>query len=86
MAVSSPARALAIARARVGTTSFVRGPYHFTTVSSDQSALRPVWQEFLDNLAPLATSDDADALKPENYQGAKVFVRIARAGSTREIW
>lgn len=36
---------------------------------------QPVWREFLENLAPLPTSDDAAALKPDNYQGPRVFVR-----------
>jgi hypothetical protein len=39
------------------------------------SEVQPVWREFLDNLAPLSTSDDPEALKPENYQGPRVFVR-----------
>jgi len=37
--------------------------------------LQAKWREFLTNLTPLATSDDADALKPDNYAGARVFVR-----------
>ena len=37
--------------------------------------LQPKWREFLDHLAPLATSDDPDALKPEGYSGPRVFVR-----------
>jgi hypothetical protein len=37
--------------------------------------LQAKWREFLANLTPLATSDDADALKPEGYTGARVFVR-----------
>ncbi len=42
----------------------------------DQDAnLRPVWREFLDNLAPLPLSDDPDALRPDNYTGPRVFVR-----------
>jgi len=39
-AVASAARALAMAWARVRTTSFVRWPYHLTMCSSDQSVLR----------------------------------------------
>ena len=39
------------------------------------SAMRPVWREFLDNLAPLPTSDDPQALKPADYAGPRVFVR-----------
>jgi hypothetical protein len=37
--------------------------------------LRAKWRELLDNLTPLATSDDADALKPEGYHGPRVWVR-----------
>jgi hypothetical protein len=38
-------------------------------------ALRPLWKEFLDKLAPLPTSDDPEALKPAGYNGPRVFVR-----------
>jgi hypothetical protein len=37
--------------------------------------MRPVWREFLDNLAPIPASDDPEALKPANYSGPRVFVR-----------
>ena len=37
--------------------------------------LQAKWREFLDNLAPLPTSDDPDALKPDGYSGPRVFVR-----------
>ncbi len=37
--------------------------------------LRPVWREFLANLAPLPTSADPEALKPADYKGPEVFVR-----------
>ena len=37
--------------------------------------LQPQWREFLDHLAPLPTSDDPEALKPENYNGPRVYVR-----------
>lgn len=37
--------------------------------------MRPVWREFLGNLAPIPTSDDPEALKPANYSGPRVFVR-----------
>jgi hypothetical protein len=37
--------------------------------------LQSRWREFLDNLAPLPTSDDPEALKPDNYNGPRVFVR-----------
>jgi hypothetical protein len=39
------------------------------------SAMLPVWSEFLEHLAPLPTSADADALKPDTYSGPRVFVR-----------
>jgi hypothetical protein len=39
------------------------------------AGMLPVWREFLENLAPLPTSDDADALKPQDYVGPRVFVR-----------
>lgn len=39
------------------------------------AAQRPVWREFLDNMAPIPTSDDPEALKPANYTGPRVFVR-----------
>ena len=39
------------------------------------AAMRPVWREFLENLAPLPTSDDPEALRPANYAGPRVFVR-----------
>jgi hypothetical protein len=37
--------------------------------------MRSVWREFLDNLAPIPTSDHPEALKPANYAGPRVFVR-----------
>jgi hypothetical protein len=36
--------------------------------------LRPLWREFLDNLAPLPDSSHPDAL-PQNYKGPRVWVR-----------
>ncbi len=36
---------------------------------------QPVWREFLENLAPLPVSSDPDALKPDDYNGPRVFVR-----------
>jgi hypothetical protein len=39
------------------------------------AALRPAWLDFLAKLAPLPASDDADALKPPEYSGPRVFVR-----------
>jgi hypothetical protein len=37
--------------------------------------LRPAWRELLGHLAPLPTSDDPDALRPDGYAGPRVFVR-----------
>jgi hypothetical protein len=37
--------------------------------------LRARWREHLDNLAPLPTSDQPDALRPADYTGPRVFVR-----------
>jgi hypothetical protein len=39
------------------------------------SGLRPQWQEFVNNLAALPLSTDADALKPAEYHGPQVFAR-----------
>ena len=44
-------------------------------ILDSEPAMRPVWREFLDNLAPLPLSDNPDALKPEKYAGPRVFVR-----------
>lgn len=40
--------------------------------------MRPVWREFLDNLAPIPTSELPDALKPEGYTGPRVWVKGLR--------
>lgn len=37
--------------------------------------MRPIWREFLDNLAPLPVSSHPDALRPSDYNGPIVFVR-----------
>jgi hypothetical protein len=37
--------------------------------------LRPAWRELLSRLAPLPTSGDPDALRPDGYAGPRVFVR-----------
>jgi hypothetical protein len=37
--------------------------------------LRAQWREMLQNLAPLPASDHPDALKPDDYQGPRVWVR-----------
>jgi len=39
------------------------------------SDLRPAWKEFVTNLAPLPLSTDSDALKPDDYNGPRVFTR-----------
>lgn len=39
------------------------------------AALRRHWREVLEHLAPLPTSDNADAVKPADYSGPPVFVR-----------
>jgi hypothetical protein len=39
------------------------------------AGLRPVWQELLENLAPLPTSDDPEAIKPAEYDGPRVWVK-----------
>ncbi len=42
----------------------------------DQDAeLREQWREMLQHLAPLPVSDHPDALKPDDYQGPRVWVR-----------
>jgi len=37
--------------------------------------MRPVWSEFLANLAPLPDSANSEALRPADYAGPRVFVR-----------
>jgi hypothetical protein len=37
--------------------------------------LRPAWREFLQNLAPLPTSDDPQAMKADDYAGPRVWVK-----------
>ncbi|HEY7090503.1 MAG TPA: hypothetical protein VH518_20565, partial [Tepidisphaeraceae bacterium] len=48
------------------------------------SEMRPVWKEFAENLAPVPTSDNPDALKPDNYNGPRVWIKglkpAAKAG------
>ncbi len=41
----------------------------------EDAQLRAQWQEVLGHLSPLVTSDTPDALKPDNYNGPRVFVR-----------
>lgn len=47
--------------------------------------MRPVWQRFLQDLTPLPSSADADALRPVDYHGPQVFARgrypVVKAGS-----
>jgi hypothetical protein len=40
--------------------------------------LRASWRELLEQLTPLPTSSDPDAVKPESYSGPRVFVRSRR--------
>jgi hypothetical protein len=40
--------------------------------------MRPIWKEFLENLAPIPTSTDPDALKPQEYAGPRVWVKGLR--------
>jgi hypothetical protein len=44
-------------------------------ILNSDAGMRPVWREFLDNLAAIPTSEDPEALKPANYSGPRVFVR-----------
>jgi hypothetical protein len=46
--------------------------------------LRPVWQEFLDNLPPLPASDNPEALSVDGYTGPPVWVRGLKPAS--ETW
>ena len=54
-------------------------------ILNEDADLRSAWREFLNNLAPLPTSDHPDALKRNDYKGPRVFVRglrpAIRAGS-----
>jgi hypothetical protein len=60
-------------------TSAMRGATAALLRASDilgtDADMRPVWREFLDNLAPIPTSDDPEAMKPADYKGPRVFVR-----------
>ncbi|MBZ5619422.1 MAG: glycoside hydrolase family 95 protein [Acidobacteriia bacterium] len=44
-------------------------------ILNSDAPMRPVWREFLDNLAPLPLSDDPEALRPADYSGPRVFAR-----------
>ncbi len=46
-----------------------------STILDLDAGMRPVWRDFLANLAPLAISSDADALRPAGYHGPQVFAR-----------
>ena len=46
-----------------------------STILNLDAEMRPVWKEFLDNLAPLPDSSNAEALRPASYAGPRVFVR-----------
>ena len=47
-------------------------------ILNEDEGLRSAWREFLDNLAPLPASDHPEALKRDDYQGPRVFVRGLR--------
>ena len=47
-------------------------------ILSEDPDMRPAWQTFLDDLAPLPTTDHPDALKPENYDGPRTWVKGLR--------
>ena len=59
--------------------SAMRGLLPAATQASEilhvDDALRSAWRELLANLAPLATSDDPDAIKTPGYAGPRVWVR-----------
>lgn len=38
-------------------------------------SMRSTWKEFLQNLAPIPTSDLPDAMKPQNYDGPPIWVK-----------
>ena len=44
-----------------------------TILNADQE-MPPTWREFLEHLAPLPTTTDADALHPPDYNGPRIFV------------
>ena len=54
-------------------------------ILNEDEDLRSAWREFLNNLAPLPTSDHPEALKRSDYTGPRVFVRglhpAVRAGA-----
>jgi hypothetical protein len=37
------------------------------------SQMRPVWREFLENIAPLPTSDNREAIGVEDYHGPRLM-------------
>jgi Domain of unknown function (DUF5703) len=47
-------------------------------ILNEDADMRSAWREFLDNLAPLPTSDRPEALKRNDYTGPRVFVRGLR--------
>ncbi|HUR59338.1 MAG TPA: hypothetical protein VM029_16605, partial [Opitutaceae bacterium] len=59
--------------------SAMRGIFAVAALAADilevDPTLRAQWREMLALLPPLATSTDADALKPADYTGPRVFVR-----------
>src|SRR5262249_49893513 len=47
-------------------------------ILGEDAELRARWREVREHLAPLPTSDDPDALRPDDYRGPRVFVRGRR--------
>ncbi len=46
-----------------------------SAILGQDAELRAQWEELLQNVAPLPTSDDPNATKPADYSGPRVFVR-----------
>ncbi|HTX41001.1 MAG TPA: DUF5703 domain-containing protein [Acidobacteriaceae bacterium] len=43
-------------------------------ILSTDASMIPIWQEFLEHLAPVPTSADPAALHPQDYRGPRIFV------------
>ena len=60
---------------------------HASEILKLDEDLRPVWQEFLENLAPIPTTDTPDALIPADYNGPRTWVKglkpAVKPGGTR---
>jgi len=57
------------------TAALLRAAEILNEDNAADSAMRPVWREFFQNLPPLPTSNDPEALLPAGYSGPRVFVR-----------